>query len=332
MTTKTERELDNAVARLEPEAKVPVTMQAKGGLQLTNLDEAIRFAQGIIQGGMAPRGLDKPGAVVALIQAGMEIGLSPMFSLSNLTFTNGRLGIMGDAAKAVVRAAHVLADGTDIETTMTGEPGTLERTATVTTIRKGQKEACATSFSANDAATARLLKQQQDKTLVGLKRDGSPAPASPWTRYQDRMLAYRAWGFHFRDYFSDVGFGLVVAEELGDYPTIPRVNVSGVELERPSGPDPLLVAATVSPPGDAPAEEPATNEETPDVPDTGGDGPLSGDPAAPESPEGHEPMDVGVPGPMTATEVAASRPETDPETGEEVPADLPRLPGFEEEN
>jgi hypothetical protein len=168
------------------------------GIELRSLDEAWRFGQAIIEGGMAPKNIRGPGAVVALIQAGAELGLPPMWSLSNLTFVNGKLGIMGDAARALVRKSGLMEPGTDFVVTYSGKEATLS--CTVTAHRKGMKQATESTFSIADAKKAGILK------------------GGPWQSYPKRMLMYRALGFLVRDLFGDVLQGLVTSEELGDYP------------------------------------------------------------------------------------------------------------------
>jgi len=183
----------------------------RAGVELRSLEDLYRFAVAVVKSGLAPKG-DTPEGVMVKVQAGAELGLSPLRSLSYLTAINGRVGIMGDASKALVRASGVL-DG-DIIIVVAGEGD--HRAATATAKRKGH-EAVARSFSVADA-----------------KRAGLWGKAGPWKDYPDRMLGYRAWGFLARDEFSDVLLGLHTAEELVDFPAEP------VERTAPAEPDPLF--------------------------------------------------------------------------------------------
>ena len=218
---------------------------------------AWRFAQGLIDGGMAPRGMDKAGAVVGLMQAGKELGLSPMYALANLTFTNGRLGIMGDAAKALIRRSGLLEPGTDFREEYSGKKNTPEWTCTVTAHRRGMKEPVSRSFSIQDAIDAGIARINGDKIESRKGREWSSY--GPWSTYTARMLMYRATGFLARDYFADALGGCVVMEELQDYPAIshrPEVR----DITPPAEPDPLLaVSASVEPEpadGEGPCWEP----------------------------------------------------------------------------
>lgn len=209
------------------EPKVPVLMGHRG-LDLSSLDAAWRFAQGIVQGGMAPKGIREPGAVVAIIEAGMELGLPAMFALSHLTFINGKLGIMGDAAKALVLNSGKLDKRTGIRVRYEGQGDELR--AIVTSHRLGEVEPVSHEFSVADAKKAKLW-----------------GKSGPWTEYPGRMLMYRALGFHVRDQYPDVMMGVGLREELEDYPEAGPKGRPERDVTPPKGADPLLaLAATQS--------------------------------------------------------------------------------------
>lgn len=214
-------------------------MMGKQGFEF-DLDSAIRFAKGLCDAGMVPKGLNNPGAVVGLIEAGRELGLAPMYALSNLTFTNGRLGIMGDAAKALIRAHGALKAGTDFEEIYEGEENTPEWKCTVTAHREGQPRPFTSTFSLQDAIIAKLARIWNGK-VQSRTRDGY-GDEGPWATYTKRMLMYRALGFLCRDRFSDILGGAVLMEELRDYPTTSDARQDGP----PPGPDPLLQTATLA--------------------------------------------------------------------------------------
>lgn len=222
-----------ALAKRSPAA---LTMGDKGFN--FDFDSALRFASEIIDAGMAPKGISKPGAVVGLIQAGRELGLPPMMALANLTFTNGRVGIMGDAAKALIRSGGHLKEGTDFVETYSGEEGKPSWTCTVTAHRKGHPAPFVSKFTLQDAINAKLVRIWNDGSLQSATRDGYGTDG-PWAKYTKRMLKYRALGFLCKDHFSDVLLGCVVDEELRDYPA------ASARGDAPAGPDPLLAAAVV---------------------------------------------------------------------------------------
>jgi hypothetical protein len=236
--------------------KADVSMGARG-LALDNLDAAIRFADGLVKAGMVPKGVNHAGAVVGLIEAGKELGLAPMYALSNLTFTNGRLGIMGDAAKALIRGAGALEPGTDFEEEFSGDPFTPGWTCTVRAHRKGIAKPFESSFSIAEAIAAGLIRLHEGRVQTFKRGDGGGwgFHSAPWSNYTKRMLMYRALGFLVRDRFSDILGGAVLTEELRDYP---QNATAEAEVVPPAEPDPLLTNAVrleateaeIVPPGD----------------------------------------------------------------------------------
>jgi hypothetical protein len=203
------------------------------GLQLDSLDSMLRFAEGLVRSNMAPKGM-QAGGVVAIMQAGQEIGLPHMQALSQMTFVNGRLGIMGTGALALIRASGVLEEGTDITWDWQGgEPGSDDYHAIVFWTRRGQIEKRA-MFSVRDARKAGLWGKQ-----------------GPWRTDPDMMLMWRAVGRMVKLGFSDVMMGVSLSEEIRDYAPIPgdpprREPMAA--LPEPEGVDPLLAALGVESP------------------------------------------------------------------------------------
>jgi len=102
----TTHETDAAVVKATAN-KSPITF-GDSGVKLASLEDAYRFANAICASGFAPRGMEKPEAVLVAIQLGAEIGLSPMAALQNTAVINGRPAIYGDAALALVRGSGLL--------------------------------------------------------------------------------------------------------------------------------------------------------------------------------------------------------------------------------
>lgn len=230
-------ENERAVATQTPPN--PTLNFGERGMRFENIEQAWRFAEGVVKSGMAPKGM-QPGGVVALIQAGQEIGLPPMRSLSALTFVNGRLGIMGEASLALVRSAGVLRPGTDVDARWEGE-GDAYR-CVVSAQRREASKPTERSFSVADAKRAALWGKQ-----------------GPWKDYPDDMLFWRAYSRLSKQLFSDVTMGCAPAEELRD---LPGAAPSGPprDVTPPSAPDPLLEAAASPEDGEKSPEEPAEPE------------------------------------------------------------------------
>jgi hypothetical protein len=176
--------------------KSPINFGAQG-VKLASLEDAFRFANAIVASGFAPRGMEKPEAVLVAIQLGAELGLTPMAALQNTAVINGRPAIYGDAALALVRASGLLESFNEEEV---GEAGKDTFGVRVTAVRRDGSKGSET-FTIGDAKAAKLW-----------------GKAGPWTDYPRRMLKFRARGFVLRDVFSDVLKGLRTVEEVRDFP------------------------------------------------------------------------------------------------------------------
>lgn len=172
------------------------------GLQLTSIETAWRFAEMVARSGLAPRSFVRAEQIMVALQYGAELGITPMQSLQNLTVINGKVGMLGDLARALVESSEQcewIRDNCNQLAKMS-----LDDDSTACVIkarRRGSTSTVVRQFSVEDAKRANLW-----------KREG------PWSQYPRRMLYYRALGFLLRDAFPDVLRGIVVAEELQDYP------------------------------------------------------------------------------------------------------------------
>jgi len=173
------------------------------GVKLASLEDAFRFANAVAISGFAPRGMEKPEAILVAIQLGAELGLTPMSALQNIAVINGRPAIYGDAALALVRASGLLASFSEMEV---GEAGKDSFGVCVAAARTDGSKGSET-FTIGDAKAAKLW-----------------GKAGPWTDYPRRMLKFRARGFVLRDVFGDVLKGLRTMEEARDIPA--EVNVT----------------------------------------------------------------------------------------------------------
>jgi hypothetical protein len=178
-------------------AQKPLINYGAQGVKLASLEDAFRFANAIVASGFAPRGMEKPEAVLVAIQLGAELGLTPMAALQNTAVINGRPAIYGDAALALVRASGLLESFNEEEV---GEAGKDSFGIKVTATRRDGSKGSET-FTVGDAKAAKLW-----------------GKSGPWTDYPRRMLKFRARGFVLRDVFGDVLKGLRTAEEVRDYP------------------------------------------------------------------------------------------------------------------
>lgn len=188
------------------------------GLALASMDDAYRFAKMVASSEFAPKDFrGKPESCLLAIQAGSEVGLSPMQSLQSIAVINGRPSIWGDAAMALVQASPVCEY---VREYVEGDGDNL--VAVCEAKRRGYPAPTVVRFSVADAKKAALW--------------GKPGP---WQQYPTRMLALRARGFALRNAFADALRGLITAEEAQDYPTPtpPREPVQVRPKFEPTPPD-----------------------------------------------------------------------------------------------
>jgi len=196
MTAKNE-----GLKRATPIATTPVSITTNSkGLELASLDDMWRFAGYVIQSGLAPKGIDRPEAVVVALQMGFELGLPPMQALQNIAVINGRPCVWGDAVPGLVESSGKQAYGFPKKTghPVVGGKYPDDYGYIYTTKRVGRDEYSYT-FTVADAKKASLW-----------------GKAGTWTFYPDRMLLNRARTFCLRDIYPDVLRGIITSDEATD--------------------------------------------------------------------------------------------------------------------
>lgn len=164
------------------------------GLKLESLDDLWRFSQYVAASGFAPKGMDKPEAVLVAIQLGAELGISPAMSVQNITVIRGKPSVYGDCALALCRASGLF-DEEVFKETITGKGD--EQTAICRVRRLPNGIIVEKPFSVSQA-----------------KRAGLWGSEGPWRTFPERMLQMRARGFALRDAYTDVLKGIHLAEEI----------------------------------------------------------------------------------------------------------------------
>ena len=205
-----------ALTKSEPRAEVRL---GDSGVQIRSVEEGMRFAKYVVASGLAPKG-DSAEAVFIKLQAGLELGFTPMRALAALVVVNGRLSLDGQSTLALIRASgrarvHVYNEGQgddragvfDFERLDTGEKGKV-------------------AFTVADAKRAGLMGKD---TYKG---------------YPDDMTCWRAVARGAKRYFSDILFGLEVAEVARELPavTVEEPPVAPRLQAPPADPDPLLAS------------------------------------------------------------------------------------------
>lgn len=208
-------EKQDIVKQEELRPTVTTGLSPRGGLVPTDFDEIYRLARIFASSRMMPKGMESPAEVFVAIQAGAEIGLSPMQACQSMAVINGRPSLWGKAALGLVRASGLLEEFHEEELSD-------EKTGTFlgcrcTAKRKGDKKETVRTFTMADAKQANLS-----------------GKSGPWQQYPKRMCQMRARGFVLSDLFPDVLGGMFVAEESQDIPDknfqhVERVDTSAIK-------------------------------------------------------------------------------------------------------
>jgi hypothetical protein len=199
--------MSNELAKVEPKVpKVPV-LTGNRGLQFSDIESMYRFCVAAVNSKQFGKEIDTPEVALIRLQAGLELGLTPIWSLTNIFVVNGRPTVYGDALLGIVRAHR---DFADIRETLQGEGDDMVAICEID--RKGQSTT-ARRFSVKDA-----------------KRAGLWGKSGPWASYPMRMLQMRARAWACRDAFADALRGLGVSEEIRDIEPKP---IQAREIERP---------------------------------------------------------------------------------------------------
>lgn len=183
-----------AIATTVREKPAPIAVD-KNVLTFKNSEDLYRWAGGMANSGHVPKDyVGKPHAILAAVQHGGELGLSPMQSLKSIAVINGTPCLWGDGLVALMHASGKLADH---KTTWSGEGDKLACTFSV--FKKGIPTPFEWTFSLQDAKTANLLGK------------------GTWASHPRRMLFNRARAFAVRDAFAEELRGLGVDDEIMDY-------------------------------------------------------------------------------------------------------------------
>jgi hypothetical protein len=174
---------------LAKKEKTPILAGTRG-VQFSNLEDMYRFCTAVVNSRQF-KDIDTPEVALVRLQAGMELGLSPIWSLTNILVVNGRPSVWGDALLGLVLARADCEDVIEIFE----EAG--EQLTAVCEVRRKGRIPVIRKYSVSDA-----------------KRAGLWDKPGPWKNYPKRMLQMRARAFACRDAYADVLRGLSVVEEL----------------------------------------------------------------------------------------------------------------------
>jgi len=172
----------------------------------------LRMADDLVKSGLLPAHIKTPQAAVAIIQKGVELGIPPMYALSNITVIQGKPTVSPEVMRALIFRDH----GADalVYLHMGGDYCEMEYR------RRGAKKGGTMRFTMDDAIAAGLPSGPNGGT---------------WKKYPSAMLSARCTSLIAKAMFADSVGGLYTPDEF-DVP----VNEDGEAIHEP-------VRATVTP-------------------------------------------------------------------------------------
>jgi hypothetical protein len=157
----------------------------------------------IVYRGGPPAGFAKPEQVAIAIAYGAEVGLKPMQSVASIKVVGGKPSIYGEAGLALLRSsADLQSINMGIDST---DDNPESRFGWIETIRKSEK-----------GTIRQTIYKIADAIQAGLWGGKHMGGKGPWVTNPERMLKWRAIGFHLRDWWPEVMCGLVLTEEVED--------------------------------------------------------------------------------------------------------------------
>ncbi len=174
-----------------PPAKKPDIEITDGMLDLSNIDQLIRYSDGIYNSKYRPRDMSSADIMCA-IQTGAELGMKPMAAVRSIAVINGRPSIWGDAIIGLCMRHPLWDEGGYVETI---DIKNNVITATCTMARRGGQPVTRT-FTTEDAKTAGYMGKDTYK------------------KHPKRMIQCRARSWCAKDAFPDAMLGMMTAEEM----------------------------------------------------------------------------------------------------------------------
>jgi hypothetical protein len=152
----------------------------------------LSMSEVLVRSGMLPEHIKTPQAAVAIIQKGRELGIQPMYALSNIVSIQGK-----PTANAELMLALIYRDHGDDAIRFAETTG---KRCVIAYKRRGWKESLSHAFTIEDANTAGLTNGRNGAT---------------WTKYGPAMLRARCISAVARMAFPDSIGGMYTPEEMG---------------------------------------------------------------------------------------------------------------------
>lgn len=236
----------NAIVEMPSRAPALMAGASVGAIIPRSIEEMWRVSNMVVRAGLAPASLianksgdDAVSAVAVAIMSGAELGMKPMAALRSFTVINGKPALYGDGLINVIRASGKAAYlRTGCETRDGQMVGWCEAK------RSDSGEEKRVEFSQHDAIRAKLWSDQA--RITKRRKDGGSYETdndSPWFKYPQRMLPWRAAGYCLRELFADVLGGIAdefEAREIAGHDD--PVNITPPSPMRPPSPSAQIAA------------------------------------------------------------------------------------------
>ena len=180
------------------------------GIVPSTFDDVQRVAKTLVAAGLGAYSkkaneTEKIAITTAQIMTGLELGVPPMQAMSNIAIINGRPQVWGELAVALI-----LAKGFGFDSGVEGKGDARVGWAEVTRPDGTKRRR---TFSVEQAKQAGLWDTRA--TVPDRWNGGKPKPNdSPWFRYQDDMLAWKATARVLKISASDVMKGVTLREDM----------------------------------------------------------------------------------------------------------------------
>jgi hypothetical protein len=209
---------------MEQPAKESRQTQPKG-ITVRTSGELMELANIMHRGGLNGPGMGSPEAVAIMLGAAMELGIPLMNASNSIKVLGGKPSVYGSVGWSLLRRHP---DYDTHEAIHEGDGDS--RCAVIRSKRKQETKWRETRYSVADAKRAQLWNKK-----------------GPWTTNPDRMLTWRALGFHLADWWSEVLNGMNLAEAVDDFATESNVVVTAVQPNAAAGMlNPLSIMAPMT--------------------------------------------------------------------------------------
>jgi hypothetical protein len=201
---KGEDEVQRALAPVS-QSNLPILSER---FQPKSLTELLSWAKLVTASGMAPKGMNEPGIVLA-VQMGAELGITPAQAIQNIAVINGRPSIFGDLGLALFRRD--------------AKYKTFEEDAPDVALKQGFGRCKIVMQDGTEIERRFSIEEAKAAKLWG--------KTGPWSDYPGRMLMFRARWWAMRDADGGVFKGCSAREEL--YEVIRTEDGGELEVQRP---------------------------------------------------------------------------------------------------